>query len=869
MPKQLGYMKKAGTKTSEKEPRLKLTAWGRTYDLTRVYALVCVGVLGLTTWFWALLSSRLQQSNADQLVNSYLFEHLKTFQQATFPESHSFLLKWPLFYLIRLFGTTTFMFSLVTIGLALLTVLGFAVLLWRIERRLLIFGTICLALALVLLMVPPLAYPGGLLPTGLAMITTRNVEYLMYILSLLLLARSRRWLSWTALSATSLLSLLIASDKLFMSLSIGGAALASLVYLAFRRWNKARLAGGWLLMSLLSSVLAMIILHLISRLHLTHFAGHAAGASPYGLSHGAKNFVLGGIYAVAGLFTNFGANPVFDVTTVARLPHQLLSRFISFGSIAYLMNTGLLLVGLFAAWRVWLGSLQKTKTKPADDFSLLANMLIYSSLAAAIVFVASNHYYAVDARYLAISGFALFVAAAVYLRQKTFKKSKIWLQLGGGLCVGILIAIGWSVRAQDSNQQALTSIDDRNRLVAQVLAQHKTDTLAGDYWRVLPIRLASRNSVQVLPLSNCTQPAGALSSKAWQPDLNTHHFAYLLSFDKGLTTYPSCSLDQIIKSYGRPNASFLIAGNPDHPKESLLFYDRGAHKSAPKIRTTIPSTVLPIPLTLLPNTACPDSSTLLTVVAHQDDDLLFMNPDLQKAISAGKCVRTIYLTAGDAGAGQVYWLGREQGAEAAYSAMLGTNTIWVQRIVHIADDEFITVANPRGDTKTSLIFLRLPDGNLRGQGFRAAGFQSLTRLRSGKVKTLHSVDSQSAYTADQLVAVLTNLMLAYRPAAIHTQATYSLNNTYPDHGDHLATGHFARDAYLQYVDHASTPLSFYAGYPIRARAQNVVGEDLDKKITAWLAYAKFDGGVCQSIQQCNHTPTYFAYLRRQYTVAPK
>ena len=39
----------------------------------------------------------------------------------------------------------------------------------------------------------------------------------------------------------------------------------------------------------------------------------------------------------------------------------------------------------------------------------------------------------------------------------------------------------------------------------------------------------------------------------------------------------------------------------------------------------------------------------MQIVAHEDDDLLFMNPDLEHAIDAGSCVRTIYVTAGDAG----------------------------------------------------------------------------------------------------------------------------------------------------------------------------------------------------------------------------
>src|SRR5215475_11483965 len=39
----------------------------------------------------------------------------------------------------------------------------------------------------------------------------------------------------------------------------------------------------------------------------------------------------------------------------------------------------------------------------------------------------------------------------------------------------------------------------------------------------------------------------------------------------------------------------------------------------------------------------------MNIVAHEDDDLLFLSPDLIHDIQSGRCVRTIFVTAGDAG----------------------------------------------------------------------------------------------------------------------------------------------------------------------------------------------------------------------------
>src|ERR1700749_3509165 len=57
----------------------------------------------------------------------------------------------------------------------------------------------------------------------------------------------------------------------------------------------------------------------------------------------------------------------------------------------------------------------------------------------------------------------------------------------------------------------------------------------------------------------------------------------------------------------------------------------------------------------------------LNIVAHEDDDLLFLSPDLLHAIQGGGKVRTIFVTAGDAGSGTSYWTGRQNGMLAAYA----------------------------------------------------------------------------------------------------------------------------------------------------------------------------------------------------------
>jgi LmbE family N-acetylglucosaminyl deacetylase len=836
----------------------------------RAYALAALGILLGTTLLWAILSARLHSGNADQLINSYLLENNSTFHGATFPGQHSFLLKWPLFFLIKIFGYSSTAFTVFTVATVILTVSILAFILYRINSRPLVFGILCLALASALLLVPAMPYAGGILPVNMAMVANRNLEYVLFIGGLALLATSpaiKKPRFWLAVAA---LSLLIASDKLFLTLSIGGALLALVVYALTKGWNMVSLSVRWLLASVVAAFGALGILWLLNSDGLTHVASQT-GLGPYGLAGGVQDFGLGIIFALLGLLTNFGANPAFGTTFLRDLPHETKLHLLSYSGLAFLINLALLIIGLVFAWRLARRSLAHNKDRSIklDDPARLGVMLIWTSLAAIVVFILSNHYYAADARYLTISLFAVFIAAAAYSRSRNWRPLNLAV-FGLIILLGILLGVPTAVGTYRSDRAALAPINKRNQAISQILAKHPVSVLVGDYWRVIPTRLASRQKINVMPLSGCTQPRDVLSSTIWQPSLQGRSFAYLLSLDKSLTDYPSCNLKQVVTVYGRPNASVLVAGTYTKPKEVLLFYDRGVHKSAPTtpqpVRGT--STVVPTPLEELPFTNC-KGPTVMNIVAHQDDDLLFLSPDLLHDIQDGHCIRTIYVTAGDAGHDNYYWLSRERGSEAAYSEMAGLgDTIWIQRIAQLPGGQYATVASPRGNSKISLVFMHLPDGNTKGQGFRDTGFESLAKLEGSRLH-MNAVDGQSTYTAQQLVDGLADLMHAYLPSEIHTQANYP-GRFFQDHSDHMAVGRFVKKAYAehekeQYENKVAIPLKFYVGYPVHEMDENVADPDLSVKESAFFAYAKYDGGVCQSLNMCIRTPTYNAYLHKQYT----
>lgn len=831
-----------------------------------IYIGLALLILLATTIFWSFLGSKLHQSNTDQLVNAYLFQDSSTLRGASFPDQHSFLLKWPLFYVIKLLGYTASSYAFVTIEAAVATIGLLTGVIYRIERRPLVFGTICLALASVLLLVPIQPYAGALLPVNMAMVTTRNLEYIFYIAGLWLLIRSESFKSWRFVGGCGVLGLLIASDKLFLGLSIGGALLAVAFYGLTRRWKVTKTALRWLAGSLLAAALGFVIIALVSASKVTHIAG--SGAGPYGLVDNVKDIALGIIYAISGLATNLGANPAFDAVELSQIPAKLIDRLWSIAGFSLITNILIALYGLRACYVIIKSSLVIPKTKkPKPVYSLhLAIALIFTTLAAIGLFISSKHYYAVDARYLSISLFAVFVSIASFGRQKRW--NSIGLAVTGGLLViSIVFGIFSAMANYRQSAQILAATDQRNTLVAQALKNHKVSTLVGDYWRVLPIKTKAGGNLPVTPLQDCTQPRGVLSSTVWQNNLHHHSFAYLLSLDKSLTDFPQCSLDQVIENYGHPNVSTLISGTLSAPKEVVLFYDNGIVPVKASVVPQVPSTVLPTTLEELPDTSCAGAN-ILNIVAHQDDDLLFMSPDLLHSVAAGDCVRTVYITAGDSGNNFNYWQSREQGSEAAYSNMLGKNYTWEQRIIKLEDSRFVTIASPQDNSNISLIFMRLPDGNLRGEGFGRSHHESLARLASGSLVAVHSVDGQSVYTSYELTKTLTSLARTFNTTEIRTQSSSS-GSIFPDHSDHKTVSYYAKQARDHYEKeqaryNITVPIKFYRGYPIHELADNITPEDLAAKEAAFLAYSKFDGGVCSSAQDCNNTSTYGSYLSRQY-----
>ena len=832
-----------------------------------LYFLFSTIVLLASTLIVSVLGAGINQGNADQLANSFLFADNPTLKGALFPGQHTFLLKWPLFAAMRATGLSAGAFLAMTTLVVVATVGSLALVLYKIERRPLVLGTLYICLGSVLLLIPTQPYAGALLPANFAMLTTRNIEYVVFIVALYLILKTRYVKSLAFWLVCLLLTILFASDKLFLTLSLGASFIGLVAYAFMSRWQMVGIYVRWFISTIIATLAAIAVITAINASGLTHITSQT-GAGPYATVSGSKQFARGVAYSFSSALTNLGANPADDVRVYRTVPNQLKHHLLSSEALALFINFALLTVGTIVCFIYSYRSLFREEVDQSEDTPLtLTVALTLITIISMVAFAVTDHYYPVDSRYIAIILFTIFIGLATAVRKKQFRSSTV-VVVGVLITISSVLALPSVIDNYSASKNASASFDQRNKLIAQILQGHNVNILVGDYWRVLPIKAYSKKQQQVMPLATCTQHRDVLSSSAWQPDIKDHSFAYLLSFDPSQTDYKTCDLKQVLDSYGRPNSSTVIDGTISHPIEMLLFYDRGINNSKPAIggNASGPATIAPISLDELPYQTC-NKPTILNVVAHQDDDLLFLSPDLLHDIQAGHCVRTIYMTAGDAGSNSHYWLGREQGSKEAYSRMLKSSDVWIDRIVRLSDSQYITVSNPRGNPRISLIFIRMPDGNVKGTGFAKSHNESLQKIEADG-HTVRSVDGQSSFTFNDLTKLLTSLMTIYQPTEIHTQSNYS-GNTFPDHSDHMAVGRYTQEAYKDYeLQHYENkvyvPIRYYVGYPVHNFPENVSGQDLTMKVDAFLSYAKFDGSVCHSYEECVHRTAYGAYLSRQY-----
>ncbi|MBW5483599.1 PIG-L family deacetylase [Streptomyces bambusae] len=266
--------------------------------------------------------------------------------------------------------------------------------------------------------------------------------------------------------------------------------------------------------------------------------------------------------------------------------------------------------------------------------------------------------------------------------------------------------------------------------------------------------------------------------------------------------------------------------------------------------------------------------SILNVVAHQDDDLYFMNPDLVRSLQDGDRVTTVVLTAGEGDGINIdtgdpdradaepdhagYSAARGCGLRSAYARMAtgDRDSAWRREtkdlVAGFAVERFTLIARPA----VQLYFCQLHMGAFRpGGGDRTRLFQ----LWDGSLDTQATLPVRgSALTEVQhvdretVIAGLAALLAELRPTTVRTldpdpEHDGGKEGYVPsDHVDHTTTAEFAVAALLRHreTDAPAPVVEYYRAYANRFWGQNLDAPELAEKADYLAVYAGLGSQEC-------------------------
>ncbi|RTZ47986.1 PIG-L family deacetylase [Candidimonas sp. SYP-B2681] len=261
----------------------------------------------------------------------------------------------------------------------------------------------------------------------------------------------------------------------------------------------------------------------------------------------------------------------------------------------------------------------------------------------------------------------------------------------------------------------------------------------------------------------------------------------------------------------------------------------------------------------------------LVFVPHQDDDLLFMNPDISSSIDAGGCVQVVYLTASERGEGEGYMLGRERGVRASYAYMAQEPNIWTEDF-HTTGSRRLARFTLNGNKRVQLLSMRLKDPWL------GKGWGSLTPLSQVESVPGSSADSLGPavehYTRVELVALIKQIIQEYQPSTVrHMDDSIAIpyadlcwRCAGHDHPDHIASARLVREAIA--LERGTFAEVAYVDYPSQERETNLSSEETRHKTQAFRHYAWNDYRYCTSQALClEPAGAAAAWVSRSYYVS--
>ena len=248
-----------------------------------------------------------------------------------------------------------------------------------------------------------------------------------------------------------------------------------------------------------------------------------------------------------------------------------------------------------------------------------------------------------------------------------------------------------------------------------------------------------------------------------------------------------------------------------------------------------------------PTEACV-GSRVLSVVAHADDDLYFINPGIDAAIARGACVHTVVVTGGyvDTPDNQR----RQAGLQAAYALMAGRDpdkAEWQEQWLLLAGKP-VQRLMLAGSPQIQLSFLHLPCGAHDSiQPRQPASLYQLYTERA--VSTTIGLQAGVPYVQADLIAVFDALIAEWDPDTVYTlqpHRPFPVRHSRPGgegaHPDHVIV---ARVLLTALVDAPRVrTVRLHDDYPIQDLPGNLSAEQAQRKTDILKAYCREDVRGC-------------------------
>ncbi|MFT3696953.1 MAG: PIG-L family deacetylase [Kofleriaceae bacterium] len=243
----------------------------------------------------------------------------------------------------------------------------------------------------------------------------------------------------------------------------------------------------------------------------------------------------------------------------------------------------------------------------------------------------------------------------------------------------------------------------------------------------------------------------------------------------------------------------------------------------------------------------------LIVVAHTDDDEIFMQPELADWLHGTDSVTTVFVATGDPIKGNAHMQMSFDSSLMAYGAAAGSQA-WDCGYIRITG---LPVQHCRLDNRISLARLDIPDGGVSGDG--NIDLQDLVNGTDTELPIIGALPG--TVTTPKIIDELGAIVDQVRPTDLHTLELAGTHGY--DHSSHMFTS-----AYLWWAlanRDFEAPITWHRGYNVEDEAEDLT--DADSLSMLGYFEACFSGCTVPCGESCpTITSAHLTWIERQYQV---